>query len=138
MPVTYTNSLAPRAFPAFRKSFKWLDDPAEDADFVAWVRETVDQNASPSPNQRIRELTVDRSSTPVIRWEVWDFTWVDDEQVWSQVGTDQRVIGPAGTFWRQETINSSSLAYLGPLTLPGYWECDQYGRALSVDSLVVL
>lgn len=146
MPVTYTNSLGPTQFPAFRKSFRWVDDPAEDDDFVAFVREAVDESAFNPPDMRVRELAVDRSGAePVLTWEKWDEIYVPDPEdewsgdyVWQHIGTGARPIGPPGTIWRVATaLNSSELGYVGAFPMTGYWECDEHGRAYNLSDLVV-
>lgn len=127
MPVTYTNSLRGTGFPQFRKSFLYVDDPAEDDAFVAFVRENLDQF---SPNLKIRNLTIDRTGAPEFQWD----TWSSQSGEWAQTGTASLPIGSVNEYWR--TTNSSQGLGVAPFDMTNYWECDEYGRALDINSLV--
>jgi hypothetical protein len=133
MPVTYTNSLRPDSFPGFRKSFLYINDSNEDAAFVGFVRETLDQLAG-GTDLRVRNLVIDRSGAPSFQWETWERQWVDDEQVWVQTGSSSLGIGAGGTYWR---YTASAALRVAPFNMTYYWECDDLGRAYDVNDLVV-
>ena len=130
MPATYTNSLRGSAFPQFRASFHFTNDPAEDDEFIAFALATLAVYYQ-DVDMVYRNVIIDRTGTPAFQWEQWE--QVDGE--WVQVGNGSKTIGTADSFWR----SNASRFNLGiaPLDMNIYFECDERGRALSIDSLVV-
>lgn len=127
MPLTYVNSMCVGTAP-FAKAFHWMNDPVEDAAFLALAVEELEGfwgDVSPV----YRNLHMDRSGAePTVRWEFWDYGT-------EYIGPDSLVIGTTESFWSNN--RSPRRLSLGLLDMNQYFECDQYGRAFSIDDLVV-
>lgn len=127
MPLTYVNSMSAGTAP-FAKAFRWVNDPAEDSAFLALAIEEL-EGSWEDVSLVYRNLAMDRSGAePTVRWEFWDYGT-------EYVGPDSLVIGTAETYWSPN--RSKRRLGLGPTDMDFYFECDQYGRAFSIDDLVV-
>lgn len=127
MPLTYVNSMCENVAP-FAQAFHWMNDPAEDSAFLALAVEELDKSWD-DVSLVYRNLTMDRSGTePTVRWEFWDYGT-------DYVGPDSLVIGTAESFWSAN--RSKRRLGLGLMDMDRYFECDEFGRAFSIDDLVV-
>jgi len=92
----------------YSRAWKFVDDPAEDAAFRDRLRQVSNNNVS---------FTVDRTGpSPVLRTSGWSHPLT------------------VGQVWRRGTQGPSYVQVCDGLI---FWECDQYGRAYSIDNLVV-
>lgn len=127
MPLTYVNSLAAGTAP-FRKAFHWLDDPAEDQAFLDFAVETLENSWDDVPLV-YRNLVLDRSGTePTVKWDLWDYGT-------DFLGPRELVISPVGSYWAAN--NSKRNLGVGAMDMELYWECDNRGRAFTIENLVV-
>jgi hypothetical protein len=127
MPLTYVNSLCAGTAP-FAKAFHWVNDPAEDQAFLDLAVQELDKFWD-DVSLVYRNLTMDRSGAePTVRWEFWDYGE-------TYVGPDFVVVGTAESYW-SPNLSKRNLG-IGPTDMNVYWECDERGRAYSIDNLVV-
>jgi len=104
--------------------FRWVDDSAEDGDFVSFA---VGNIGVPNGVLTFANFTVDRTGTPELRWDV---VIAGDPTV---VDTGSIALVP-NTYWSGSYYKPS--APPSPVDMTGYWECDQYGRPFDLDDLV--
>lgn len=136
MPVTYTNTLTnPSGSVPFRKSFRWMNDPDEDAAFLDFIIEITDPSRGGDAELYYRNLTMDRTGEPTVKFDLWEQTGPGNS--WEFQSAREVVIGSAESYWAYTTSVSWRNLGVGPMDMNIYWECDERGRAFTIDNLVV-
>jgi hypothetical protein len=107
----YTNATKPLVGIAhpFAETFHFVDDPAEDDMFEAFVQRVASITAAVSrPSWSGPTLSAGGISVPLV----------------------------SGQYWRYAGSIAAPL-YVAPADMNVVWECDQYGRAFDISKLVV-
>jgi hypothetical protein len=135
VPLTYINSIRAVGTTHFKRAFHWMDDLAEDQAVLDFALDVLNSSWNNESDQVYRNLVVDRSgSVPTARWDLWEPTGPGGSYEFVEAG--EKAIGPADSYWAAN--QSSRDLGIGPMDMElVYWECDERGRAFSIDDLVV-
>lgn len=132
MPAILINSLRANGMPTVMQVFRW--DGTDDSGLVSFILTTRTQ-------EWMQDIAVDRTGpAPVLRWQRYEKDNSDpnvpfDERDWLPTN-DWRSLDLVVDDWIQ--AENFGVGW-GPMIWPKghYWECDEHGRAFSIDDLVV-
>lgn len=142
MPLTFANSMRTSGTTGFRETFRWVDDPTEDQAFLDFCIALVQKGwgTGYDVSEIYRNLRMDRSGPDAtVRWDHWEPTgpWdpVTQDNAWEPYGAKELVVGAAGSYWADN--RSKRTLSVEALDMDVFWECDERGRAYSIDKVVV-
>lgn len=137
MPEILINSLRANGSPTVRRVFKW--DGSDDTGLIDYlVAERAREN-----RHDMRDFSVDRSGVvPTLRYQRYERDNSDpnvpvEERPWNSTGDWRELPLSIGDWIAAVDFWSAPGFAPGRWVLPYYWECDERGRAFSIDDLVV-
>lgn len=123
------------------KYYKWVNDPAEDSDFVSYMQDYWEGRSG-----FFSDFSVDRSgASPELRYQEYEVIYSPNPNPGAYPTGNWRSeplhVGDYMTpeDWRNHPIEEgSSIGLPAAQDVTGWWECDEYGRPYDLNDLLAV